>query len=329
MNVSLNLALQRLNELLRGVVAALPNLLIAAVVAALFWVGARLLQRLILSLSERAGQPRGVALLFSRLASGLMVFLGVLVGLTIIFPSLTAASLLSVLGVGGVAIGFAFQNIFQNLLAGLLLLVTRPFKIGDQIVIGGDEGTIEDIQVRASVIRTYDNRQVVIPNSELFTNRVTVNTAYAKRRLSIPVGIGYGDDIDHAKEVLLRELAQVKSVLTDPPASVVVRELGDFSVNLDIRVWISPPTRKDVIEVTDEVYSRIKPALLAAGIDLPLPTQQVLFHDQTEVSDGDRNKQREGWPARAENPQSRQEQSRQERRATPAAGTAEGTGVTP
>ncbi|WP_229755789.1 mechanosensitive ion channel family protein, partial [Deinococcus soli (ex Cha et al. 2016)] len=104
--------------------------------------------------------------------------LGVLVALTVVFPTLTAASLFGALGVRGVAIGFAFKDIFQNLLAGLLILITRPFRIGDQIVSGEHEGTVEDIQVRATLLHTYDNRRVVIPNSELYTNRVIVNTAY-------------------------------------------------------------------------------------------------------------------------------------------------------
>ena len=105
------------------------------------------------------------------------------------------------LGIGGVAIGFAFRDILQNALAGILILLTRPFRIGDQVVAGGYEGTVEDIQVRATTIRTYDNRRAVIPNTALFTDKVLVNTAFDKRRLSVRVGIGNGDDIAEAKRV--------------------------------------------------------------------------------------------------------------------------------
>ncbi|MXV22113.1 mechanosensitive ion channel family protein, partial [Deinococcus xianganensis] len=107
---------------------------------------------------------------------------------------------------------FAFKDIFQNLLAGLLILITRPFRIGDQIVSGEHEGTVEDIQVRATLLRTYDNRRVVIPNSELYTNRVIVNTAYDRRRLAVTVGIGYGDDIAQAKRIILDTLAGVEEI---------------------------------------------------------------------------------------------------------------------
>lgn len=183
----------------------------------------------------------------------------------VVFPTLTAASLFGALGVGGVAIGFAFKDIFQNLGAGILILLTRPFRIGDQIISGTNEGTVESIEVRASVLRTYDNRRVVIPNSDLYTNRVTVNTAYENRRLAVEVGIGYGDDITTVKTIILNTLTHL-------------------------------PARREALEAQDQVLHALKPALINAGIDLPLPTQQVLLHNQTEPTDGDRYQQREGWP---------------------------------
>lgn len=231
--------------------------------------------------------------------------LGVLVALTVVFPTLTAASLFGTLGVSGVPIGFAFKDIFQNFLAGLLILITRPFRIGDPIISGEHEGTVGDIQVRATLLRTYDNRRVVIPNSELYTNRVIVNTAYDRRRLAVTVGIGYGDDIAQARRIILDTLAGVKEIRSDPAPAVLVRELADFSVNLEVQYGIDPPIRREVVESQGRVLEALKPALIAAGIGLPLPTQQVLFHDQTEETDGDRTRQREGWPARAENPRSR------------------------
>ncbi|MFC3605830.1 mechanosensitive ion channel family protein [Deinococcus soli (ex Cha et al. 2016)] len=297
--------LTRFQTLTQSLLVSLPNVALGLVLFALFWFTAGVVRRSVQALAERAGQPTGIALVFGRLAGWVILTLGVLVALTVVFPTLTAASLFGALGVSGVAIGFAFKDIFQNLLAGLLILITRPFRIGDQIVSGEHEGTVEDIQVRATLLRTYDNRRVVIPNSELYTNRVIVNTAYDRRRLAVTVGIGYGDDIAQAKRIILDTLAGVEEIRSDPAPAVLVRDLADFSVNLEVRYWIDPPIRREVVESQDRVLEALKPALIAAGIDLPLPTQQVLFHDQTEETDGDRTRQREGWPARAENPRSR------------------------
>ncbi|WP_119672202.1 mechanosensitive ion channel family protein [Deinococcus sp. RM] len=303
--------LTRFQTLTQSLLVSLPNIALGLVLFALFWFTSGVVRRSVQALAERAGQPAGIALVFGRLAGWVILTLGVLVALTVVFPTLTAASLFGALGVSGVAIGFAFKDIFQNLLAGLLILITRPFRIGDQIVSGEHEGTVEDIQVRATLLRTYDNRRVVIPNSELYTNRVIVNTAYDRRRLAVTVGIGYGDDIAQAKRIILDTLSTVEDIRRDPAPTVLVRELADFSVNLEVRYWIDPPIRREVVESQDRVLESLKPALIAAGIDLPLPTQQVLFHDQTEETDGDRTRQREGWPARADNPRSRAALTRQ------------------
>ncbi|CAM3572330.1 mechanosensitive ion channel family protein [Deinococcus frigens] len=317
MNLELSAVWMRVQSLLQGFIVTIPNILIGLLVFLVFLLIARLARNAVTGLAERSGQPRGVSLVFSRTVSWLVLAVGVLTALTVIFPTLTAASLFGALGVSGVAIGFAFKDIFQNLLAGILILVTRPFRIGDQIVSGDHEGVVEDIQVRATLLRTYDNRRVVIPNSELYTNRVTVNTAYEHRRLAVTVGIGYGDDIAAARKLILETLKGLDGLLQDPAPSVLVRELGDFSVNLEVRFWIDPPVRKEAVETQDSVLEAIKNALPAAGFDLPFPTQQVLYHDQTETADGNRREQREGWPAREDNPQSRQQARREAQQTLP------------
>jgi small-conductance mechanosensitive channel len=206
--------------------------------------------------------------------------------------------LVQLLGISGVAIGFAFRDILQNFLAGILILMTEPFQIDDQIVFKDFEGTVENIQTRATTIRTYDGRRIVVPNSELFTNSVTVNTAYDNRRIEYDIGIGYGDDIDLAKRLMLEAIYSVDEVLKDPAADVLVLELAESSVNIRARWWIKPPRRIDDLRSRDKVISAIKQKLYVEnGIDLPYPTRQILFHDQTEETDGDRSRQREGWPA--------------------------------
>ena len=158
------------------------------------------------------------------------------------------------------------------------------------------EGTVEDIQTRATLIETYDGRRVVIPNANLFTDSVTVNTAFAARRLEYDVGIGYSDDIGRAKALILEAITSVDAVLQKPPPEALVTKLADSSVHIRARWWISPPRRANALDMQDQVLAAIKHTLVANGIDMPFPTQQILFHDQTEATDGDRRRQREGWP---------------------------------
>ncbi|MEF2277423.1 mechanosensitive ion channel domain-containing protein [Deinococcus sp. YIM 134068] len=277
MNLNIDAAWTRLQGMLQGLIAALPNVIIGLGVFVLFVFVAGLARRGVFALTGRAGHEGGTALVFSRLAGWVVLALGGLVAVTIIVPELNAASLFGALGVGGVAIGFAFKDIFQNLLAGLLLLLTRPFRIGDQIVSGPHEGTVEDIQVRATLIRTYDNRQVVIPNSELYTNRVVVNTAYEHRRLDVALTVGFGEDLARVKRVILDTLAGLEQVLDDPAPAVLVRAYGESGMELEVRFWIAPPIRREANIAQDEVLEAITPALRAAGITPALPARRVLL----------------------------------------------------
>jgi small-conductance mechanosensitive channel len=295
-------AFARLNELGAAAFALLPGLVLGLLAFGLFVLLARGLRAGVVRAARARGVAPGVGIVLGRIGSGLCLLVGGLVAAAIAFPSISAADLFGVLGIGGVAIGFAFRDILQNALAGILILLTRPFRIGDQVVAGGYEGTVEDIQVRATTIRTYDNRRAVIPNTALFTDKVLVNTAYDKRRLSVRVGIGNGDDIAEAKRVIEAAARGAEGVLADPPPRALVAELGDSAVLLDLFFWIDPPKRSEVVEVTDRVLARVKPALTGAGIDIPFPTMQVLLHDQTEAVDGDRARQREGWPVRGDDP---------------------------
>ncbi len=281
----------------RDFMSVLPNLLIGIVVFVGFIFAARGVRSLVERLVQNRGESQSLKVLLSRLSYVLTLIFGILVTVTIMVPSFTPASLLSALGVGGVAIGFAFKDIFQNFLAGILLLITEPFKINDQIKYKDFEGTVETIQTRATTIKTYDGRRVVIPNAELFINAVTVNTAYDKRRLQYDIGIGYGDDIAQARQLIIEAMKGVDGVMADPAPEALVVELAGSSVNIRARWWINPPRRADVMDAQDRVLEAIKNTLTAHGIDLPFPTQQILWHDQTEATDGDRKSQREGWPA--------------------------------
>jgi len=297
MHFDLSEALASLQGMITDFVQRLPYLAIAVLVYIAFHLVARLARRIIRHFTERRRKHRNAGLVLGRLAEGGFMLLGALVALVIAIPSFKPAQLIQLLGISGVAIGFAFRDILQNFLAGILILMTEPFQLGDQIVVSGFEGTVEEIQTRATTLRTYDGRRVVIPNSNLFTQSVTVNTAFDKRRLEYDFGIGYGDDIEHARDVILRALQGAHGVLQDPAPEALVVELAGSSVNIRARWWINPPRRADLVVSRSDALHAIKDALTAEGIDLPYPTRQVLLHDQTERTDGDRAQQREGWPA--------------------------------
>jgi small-conductance mechanosensitive channel len=295
---SIAAAWAKITGLINGFIVMLPNIFLALIVFILFFFAARWLKKLVKRLTRRHRQARNLGMVLGRLAQGVVILIGLFVALSIIIPTFRVGDLVQLLGISGVAIGFAFRDILQNFLAGILILLTEPFQIDDQIVFNDFEGTVENIETRATTIRTYDGRRIVIPNSELFINSVTVNTAFDSRRMEYDVGIGYGDNIDEAKRLMLEAIYSVDEVLRDPAPDVLALELAESSVNIRARWWIKPPRRIDDLRSRDKVISAIVQKLYVEnGIDLPYPTRQILFHDQTEETDGDRTRQREGWPA--------------------------------
>jgi small-conductance mechanosensitive channel len=154
---------------------------------------------------------------------------------------------------------------------------------------------VEEIETRTTIIKTYDGRRVYVPNGEIFTNAVIVNTAYGIRRSQCDIGIGYGDDVQGAAGIIVDALRGVEGVRRDPPPEVIAVALADSSVTLRARWWTGA-RQDEVLRVQHGVIAAVKERLGAAGIDLPFPTNMVLFHDQTEETDGDRSRQREGWP---------------------------------
>ena len=289
-------ALERLKQIVNSIADAFPSIALALLAFLFFYVAGRITKSLVRRATDRRGQMRGAGIAMGRIAQGLVLLLGTLVALSIALPTFKPGDIVELLGIGSVAIGFAFRDILQNFLAGILILLTQPFRIGDQIVTSNYEGTVEDIQTRATFIKTYDGRRVVIPNANLFTERVVVNTAFDERRIEYDVGIGYGDDVEKAKHLMLEAMHGTGEVLKEPAPDVLVMELAPSSVMIRVRWWIRPPRRADALDARDSVLSAIKKKLTENGIDLPFPTQQILFHDQTEESDGDRLSQREGWP---------------------------------
>ncbi|QIR35787.1 mechanosensitive ion channel family protein [Tolypothrix sp. PCC 7910] len=297
MNAEISTVWQQIQSMINGFIVLLPNIVLALIVFVIFFLIARAIKQFVKRVTRNRHQARNLGLVLGRLAQGTTILVGLFIALSIVIPTFRAGDLVQLLGISGVAIGFAFRDILQNFLAGILILLTEPFQINDQIVFKNFEGTVENIETRATTIRTYDGRRIVIPNSELFTNSVTVNTAFESRCLEYDVGIGYGDDIDLAKQLILEAMHSVDEVLSDPAPDALVMELAESTVNIRARWWIKPPRRADDLTSRDRVLTAIKKTLTANGIDLPFPTQQILFHDQTEETDGDRQSQREGWPA--------------------------------
>ncbi|MEQ9662636.1 MAG: mechanosensitive ion channel family protein [Parasphingopyxis sp.] len=289
--------------MVEGFFLQLPNIIAAVILLVFAWLFGKVVARIVAGIATRRQRP-DLGNLLGSLAKGIFYLLAILAAAAIVFPTVNPGDILAMLGIGSVAIGFAFKDILQNLLAGLLLLIRRPYHRGDQIKVDDFEGTVEHIESRATMIRTYDGRRVIIPNSDVYTSPVTVNTAYDIRRDEMDIGIGYGDEPRAAREAFLEAIQGVDGVLADPAPEVLPWKLNDSTLDLRARWWAQSP-RAEQLDVRSRVLLAIYDTAAEKGIDLPFPTQVMLFHDQTEEADGDRTRQREGWPAGDEPPRPR------------------------
>lgn len=270
----------QLQESLVEFLARLPIYVLAILVFLLFlWLATRVAQTAKKFINDH-GRSRNAATVIALMMRWGTVVFGGLVALSIALPSFKAADLIQVLGISSVAIGFAFRDIFQNFLAGLIILMTDAIKIGDQIIVKEEnlEGTVTDIQTRATTISTYDDRKIIIPNATLFTNPVTVNTATEKLRTTQVVGISYDSDIDKACALIEKEVKNVDGVLADPSADVIVDNFGESSINLKVRWW-SDARRSNVTRTKSTVMRRIKYALDEHGIEIPFPARTLYVKD--------------------------------------------------
>ncbi len=200
-----------------------------------------------------------------RLGFGL---LAVLTAATIVFPTVQPVNVLGSLGFFSIAVGFAFRDILENLLAGILLLFRSPFRMGDEVDIEGTRGTVVEINLRETVLRTYEGRKVLIPNATVYKNQLVVQTAYGAIRTEAVVGIAYESDVDRAHRVVLDVLRGLDEVLAEPAPLVLVGELGPSTVDLQVLFWTAPQQAL-VLQARDRVLTQIKVALDEAGIEMP------------------------------------------------------------
>lgn len=275
----------RLQGFWDGLIVSLPNLVAAGLMLLLTWVGVTVARAIIRKLGGKAGLRRNLIDVFAMLAGTGLWLMGVLVALAIIFPSITPGKALTTLGLGSVAIGFAFKDTFENFLAGILILLREPFAIGDHVECDNIEGQIEEITIRDTHVRQTDGQLVVVPNHLLFQNPVRVRTNRDLRRTTIICGVAYGEDVDHAREVITSALRDVDSVRDDvKDVQVFAQEFGASSINFEVTWWTgSEPLA--IRTSRDQVVGAVKSALDDAGIEIPFPYRTLTFNEPLPVRD--------------------------------------------
>jgi small-conductance mechanosensitive channel len=261
-----------LQELLQAFLLFLPHLIAALIIFILTLLLAGAVGRWVLRSGRRTIQDPETLYLLSRLARWAVLIVGTLVALDQVDFDLT--SFVAGLGIVGLTVGFALQDIARNFVSGILLLVRQPFNIGDAVKVSDYSGKVTEINTRDTVIKTWDGELVIIPNIDVFTQPIINYTQHKMRRRVVRAGIGYEEDIGEVVNMLTHAVTSVEGVQEDPAPSIVVEELGDSAVQLSIYFWINQETH-GLFDVHSAVVSAIKNLADVEGIDMPYPTQIV------------------------------------------------------
>lgn len=253
-----------------------------AIAIAIFIIG-KIIARMVANLTKKALQRTGTdAMLVNFLGSIIYAVLLIAVLLAAVDSlGVNVTSLLAILGAAGLAVGLALKDSLSNFAAGVMIIIFRPFKIGDFITAGGCSGVVDEIGLFATLMHTGDNQRIIVPNSGILGGNITNTSALPTRRIDLVIGIGYNDNIGQARDIITAILDADERVLKDPAAGVAVGELGDSSVNLNVRPWVNSgdywPLRADLLE-------GIKIKLDEAGISIPYPQQDVHMHEVKSVA---------------------------------------------
>lgn len=254
-------------QLLRDTLDNLPALLGAVVVLGLTWLLALVVRHAVLVWAEKTEGDHTTEVLISRLCYGGVWTLGSVIALGVL--GLNFAALIGTLGLTSVAIGFSLRDVLGNYISGVILLASRPFRIGDQVVINNYEGTVTQIQLRATTVQTYDGRLVYIPNQEVFQSSITNNTASPVRLSSVTIGLDHSADLPDLFARIQQQMEQIDGVELDPEPIVLVRELTPSTVNLEAQFWVNS-RKSSFLQVTSRVLAAIKLTLQEAQFAEPI-----------------------------------------------------------
>jgi small-conductance mechanosensitive channel len=282
-----------LDKQYRELLMRTPFLFAGMVVLGLTWLVSKVIGFALVQIVDSRDRLRAnLKDLIKQLSSIAVWVAGVLLATVVVFPGMTPAKALTVLGLGSVAIGFAFKDIFENFFAGVLILWRYPIQKGDFIECGDIVGKVEEITIRNTMLRRTDGELAVVPNAQLFKSNVIILTNRAKRRVRITCGVGYGESVEKSREVIRAAVSGCESVSGPKSVEIFASEFGDSSVDFEV-AWWTGATPLEVRESRDEVIESIKIALDEAGIEIPFPYRTLTFSQPLGIKrDGMHNRTR-------------------------------------
>jgi len=283
--LQINLDFQHISELLSGTlqewleaaITGMPNFVVAVLVIVIFVLFGKVARKIVNQLLPKTSANESVVSIISTVIYLIILFIGLFVALGILNLNKTVTSLLAGAGVLGIALGFAFQEIAANFVSGIVIAFREPYRLGDIIEIQKYMGRVERINLRTTVITTFDGLNVFVPNKTMFTEPLINYTLTSKRRVELKVGISYGDDLEKAESLIKQACADAPGRLNGKDIDVYYEEFGDSSINLIVFIWIEYPGNEYYLRARHYAIVQIKRIFEENKITIPFPIRTLDF----------------------------------------------------
>jgi small conductance mechanosensitive channel len=262
---------------LREFIRLLPNIIIASLIIVLGFYVAKLIQKLAHKIFHRFTQHDTISNLFSSFVYILAIGITLFIALSVLHLDKAVTSILAGAGIAGIALAFAFQDIAANFMAGILLSIRRPLVIGDLVKSNEVMGKVITINMRDTIIETFQGQTVIVPNKDIFQNSLENYTRSGKRRIDLTVGVSYGDDLDRVKQVTLQAVKNVTVLDQEQSPRLFYNEFADSSINFTLQFWINSTEQPIFWQGTSEAIMLIKKAFDENGITIPYPIRTLDF----------------------------------------------------
>jgi len=275
------LSQETLSILYTKFVGFIPELASAVLLVGVFWLLMLIVRRLVTGALRRANVPDTVQNLMSRFVKYAIILVAALTIAAQLHINVT--SMVAGLGIAGLAVSFAAQDTIANIISGITLVIDRPFTEGDWVQIGNTHANVKQLRLRTTVLNTFDGEIIVIPNQSISQEKVVNYTLTPRARVRVPIGIAYKEDIREARRVMLSTVEGDERLESDPEPVVIVTDLGDSSVNLELRFWATDALQK--FPLTWEYTEKCKRALDEADIEIPFPHRQLFLEHSEGLSE--------------------------------------------
>ncbi|MEO6639145.1 MAG: mechanosensitive ion channel [Ginsengibacter sp.] len=276
-NKAYQLIKQKLTTWMNEVIRLLPNILLAAVVLVIGFYIAKIIKKIALKLIAKVSHNTTLNSLFGSVAQIFCIGVTIFTVLSILQLDKAVTSILAGAGIIGLALAFAFQDIAANFISGIFISFRRPLHIGDIVKVKDYMGKVEEINLRDTILRTFQGQMVIIPNKDVFQNPIENYSLLGKRRFDLVIGVSYGDDLQKVKDVTLNAVKGIEGLSKDDETTLFYQEFGDSSINFFIRLWICSPEQPHYLNVGSEAIMRIKKAYDENDIMIPFPIRTLDF----------------------------------------------------